>query len=356
MVRAQAICIYCSGTFDPTRGEGDHIIPSSLGEFENDVRFRGACPRCNGIVGQAEQQLVQCGREAFLRQIVKPKSRRAEKRGPGQMRGAMKAPAPQFTIDLGDHLALVEPSPDDPRDVYPVDQVIVADEAGHTEPVRLFPGMRLEQLRSRLSRMSIGEAKTARLRCDDDHYDEYVQLLKSLWPKSDYEPGPITEAGVYKVPGRAKFVVNVHYFRALAKIAFHYYLAHSNRGHRGDEPCFEGIRNFIMDGGNSDEFFNQAVGARFAMPFGELPQGGVVTPTQWCHVLAASEKNGQADAYVQLFVGPGCVPKPYGVRLGKWDNPIVAPKAVWAHVYLYEPERTDNFAGQVVEASLTRLR
>ncbi len=57
-------CIYCPKEFDPSRGEGDHILPAALGEFRGDVRFRGQCPSCNNVIGRFEQQVVQSGPEA----------------------------------------------------------------------------------------------------------------------------------------------------------------------------------------------------------------------------------------------------------------------------------------------------
>jgi len=88
-----------------------------------------------------------------------------------------------------------------------------------------------------------------------------------------------------------------------------------------------------------------------------LPLGGVVTPHQWCHVLAADESNEFAIAYVNLFLGPGCVRKPHYISLGPTGSSIMAPHFVWAHVYLYdEVQKESGYAGIVDEASVTRSR
>ena len=73
-------CIYCSNSFDPYNGEGDHIIPFCLGEFKNYVCFRRMCPDCNRKVGKYEQQIVQSGPEGFFRLIIKAKSKRSKRR------------------------------------------------------------------------------------------------------------------------------------------------------------------------------------------------------------------------------------------------------------------------------------
>jgi len=351
-------CIYCGSCFDPNRGEGDHIIPAQLGEFRNDTRFRRVCPGCNSRIGQAEQQMVQSGPEGFFRRIVKPKSKRLGKRGIGRPRGAMGAPPPEHMIDMGDHHALVEPSDDNPQNVSPVDHIFVRDKDGKEARVRLYPSMRADQIRSALAGAGVSEMKEARLHCGDENWAKYTGLLQEVWPKSKLEEGEPTPAGVHPaVPGAVKFVVNTAYFRSLAKMAFHYYLAHSSRGHRGDGSCFRDIRDFILNGGDSDRFFKERHHPQFVLPFGELISGGVVTPSQWCHVLAASELNGFAVAYVQLFVGPGCIPAPHYVSLGRWHSPVISPKGIWGHIYLYDnPQQAGRYAGRVVAAQITGFR
>lgn len=351
-------CIYCPNTFDPTRGEGDHIIPALLGEFRNDVRFRRICPSCNAKIGRAEQQMVQSGPEGLFRQIIKPKSKRLNKRGIGRARGAMGAPPPQHTVDMGDHHALVDPMPDNPMNVTPSDHILVRDVNGKEAHVRLFPGIRAEQVRKKLANSSIGEMKNAHLHCGEQHWAEYTALLSELWPQSKFEEREPTPAGVHpEKPGTAQFVVNTSYFQGIAKIGFHYFLVHSHRGFRGDEPSFAAIRKFISDGGDVDLFFKCSDRPTFVLPFGDLPGGGVVTPSQWCHVLAACEAGGQAIAYVQLFVGRGCIPPPHYIKLGHWDSQIITPNSIWGHVYLYDdPQQDGRYAGRVESAQVSQMR
>jgi hypothetical protein len=302
--------------------------------------------------------MVQSGPEGFFRQIIKPKSKRLNKRGMGRPRGAMGAPPPQHMVDMGDHLALVEPTPANPQDVNPVDHILVRDRDDRETHVRLYPGIRADQVRKALEKPGIGEMKEARLHCGEEHWAEYTSLLKEVWPKSKLEEGDPAPAGVHPdTPGTIKFVVNAYYFQAVAKIAFHYFLSHSQRGFRGGETHFASIRDFIINGGNSDQFFKCENRPTFVLPFGELSGGGVVTPSQWCHVLAASEAGGQAIAYVQLFIGPRCIPSPHYIWLGKWDSPIISPNCTWAHVYLYDdPQQEGNYAGRVESMQVSRFR
>jgi len=350
-----AECLYCGNQFDPNRGEGDHIIPAQFGEFRNDVRFRRVCPPCNSRIGQAEQQMVQSSSLGFYRNIIKPQSRRLKKRGIGRPRGAMGAPPPKYMVNTGNHYALVELSADNPREVVLVDYILVRDKEGKEAHIRLYPNIRAKQIESALSKTGLGEMEKCWLSCSEKHETEYANLLRRIWPGLKLEWGEPTLTGVYpSVPGRAEFQMNMHYFRAIAKIAFHYYLTHTRRGYRGNEDFFADIRHFILHGGDQDLFFNQNKRPRFVIPFGELPTGGAITPSQWSHVLAASEANGQAVVYVHLFVGPEGIRPPHYVSLGQWNSPIIEPNNAWGHVYLYDnSQQNGNTAGYVERAQIS---
>jgi hypothetical protein len=56
--------------------------------------------------------------------------------------------------------------------------------------------------------------------------------------------------------GAAKTEIGEKYFRALAKIGFHYLLA-TNRSLVGLEPEFSAVRKFIRHGGSPDPFFKE---------------------------------------------------------------------------------------------------
>jgi hypothetical protein len=268
----------------------------------------------------------------------------------------MGVPSPQSTIDHGDHRQLVKRSTDDPKNVFPIDQIVIHDEKGEEYFIKLFARMRPEQLKDRIKKLGITKIDKMWVHFDERLSSEFQQLLKEVWPKSEICSLPVTEAGITQINGRITFIANDHYFRSLAKIAFHYYLVHSRRGFRGDEQCFGPIRGFIMNGGNIEDFFNQS-GPKFAMPFGEIPTGGVLTPKQWCHVMAANETGKAAVVYLQLFVGRGCIPNPHYIQLGNIHSKIIVPNSTWGHVYLYdESPSADQYAGQVHQAQITRIR
>lgn len=348
-------CTYCGKPFDAESGEGDYIMPAALGKFRGDQRFRLICTRCNNHIGRSEQQLLQCAPEAFYRSIVNPPNRRGRK-GQRSLVGALGMPPPKHTVRSGDHDELVEIQQSATMQVGPVDQLVVRDDTGADHHIRLFPGMNPDQLRERLTRAGVKDFSKAWFHCDEKTTNEFQALLQATWPHLTLEVLPSAEPGTYQRPGRVKFTTGDDYFRALAKIAFHYYLVHTHRGFRGNEPEFKPLREFIMKGGDPTRFFRRT-GSTFKVPFGELRAGGAITPVDWCHVLAADESRDVAVVCIRLFAGPRSVRPPQYVALGSLNSRIRVPSAVWAHAYIYDRiQPPSGYAGHVEEARIMRLR
>lgn len=332
----QATCIYsaespvCDHDFDPTVGEGDHVLPAKLGEFEGDKRFRGACPRCNNLFGQNEQQIVQSGLEGYLRYHAQPRSKRINRSGLKPMRGAKGAAAPQHTVTMDGEAIAVRPFIESPEDVYPFDHVRVTDESGKEFTLELHPETTANHIRAKFSKLGIQKAKRIFVHCDDKYWEHYIAIVKEVCGESSVQELGTIEPGKQRIKGRAKFTVTTAYFQAIAKIAFHYYLIHGNRGYRGDEAIFKAIRQFIVTGGDIDAVFLKK--DRFYMPLG--PAYGA-SPANWCHLLLADESGPELVSRVQLFLGPGCVPHAHSVLLGNVNERSQRPR-VFGHVYPFD--------------------
>jgi hypothetical protein len=336
---------------DPLQGEGDHVLPALLGEFEGDIRFRRICRTCNTKIGQSEQQLLRCSPASFFRAIVRPALPRGRRRGGSSMGSAMGMAAPTPMIEQPDHMEIVDFYDNDPRQIRQIDQFVVHDSAGKEFHIRLFPTIKLEHLKKRLARLGVSKIEKLWLHCDEQRWDTYISLATQLLPKPQIQLLP-TASGVHQVQGVTKISYNFHTFRAIAKIAFHYYLTRSPRGPRGDEPEFSEIRKFIMEGTSGEQFFNQP-SPQFRLPFGELPTGGFLTSSRWCHVLAVHDGPPDLVVCVRLFVGPGFDPQPYYVHLGRLASPILMPNPGWGHVYLYaDPQPQIGIAGTVKQLEM----
>lgn len=347
-------CIYCSAPVTTSRGEGDHVIPAALGRFRGEFRFRRICQACNAKIGRCEEQILRCAPEAYVRRLVNPPVQRG-KRGKSWV-GAHGVRGPQFTVKHDDHHELAEADPDNPENLRPVDQVVVVTKNNQEHYIRLNPRMSEAALRADIE--AIGKEKIARvyLHVDDSHWEQFTAFLSAILPGSTMTESEARSAGVHRVEGRTEFRFNADYWRAVAKIGFHYALLNSRRGFRGDEPEFAALRGFIMTGGDHTPFFNGS-GARFVTGFGRLPDGRVVLPHVWAHLLALDESDQTFSASVALFMGPKRLPTVNHLTLARLPSPLVVPGAQAVHVYIYDDAlREKGYAGRVEQESVTRLR
>lgn len=349
-------CIYCPAQITPNRGKGDHVIPAAFGRFRNDLRFRLICRNCNSLLGKIEETLIRSAPEAFFKRFVgnaiKPTGR--AKRG-GGWSAAKGGSRPKGIIKHGDHTELVEISSDNPENVSPIDQLVIHDAAGTEHHLRLSPHMSVKSLQKKIKEASPAPNSPMHLDADEQHYGLYQNLLAELYPDSPCNDIGRQEVGVHRVQGRIEFRFSADYYRAIAKVAFHYYLVVNKRGLRGDEPVFNAIRHFIRNGGDHKQFF-AAGGAKFFSPFRELPGGSAVVSAVWGHALATDEEQNAAVVNVMLFVGPKRVPPSHHVRIATLNSSLVIPGAQTAHQYVYyDKPDSDGFAGILHKASVSRI-
>jgi hypothetical protein len=108
--------------------------------------------------------------------------------------------------------------------------------------------------------------------------------------------GRVADGPVRQIPGSAD--ISTRYFRGVAKVGFHYFLWASNI-FRGDEPCFEPMRQFIRYGeGHPDSFveFNQPP----VLP--ELAEGKRLAAVT--HMFLARLEASAVWASLHFFLGP----------------------------------------------------
>ncbi|MEX2170641.1 MAG: hypothetical protein WD851_15100 [Pirellulales bacterium] len=346
-------CIYCGRFFNPSRGEGDHILTSALfGEFSGEIRFRGDCQRCNNKFGVFEQILAQSTPFGYYRSLVNPSRRRRPTSGLRQ-RGAKGSKAPRYLVRHHDHTELVEPL-DDPGTVKPGNVLTIHDEHGNEFYVRYFNGMTADALRAALARCGCKNPHRVYVHCDEHHGASLKRLAAEIFPTFRFEDRPDTESGTHLVPVRTTFEFSIDAFRALAKIGLHYYLVHNRRGYCGSEPEFRELRQFIARGGEPEKFFDRA-GPPFAMPFGPTRFGTSTTPGTWCHIFAVHEVDKDIVVSMRFFAGPGSVGEHYQITLGTIQSRIICPAGAWGHVYEYVRDRNGRFTGRKLQATLSRL-
>lgn len=244
---------------------------------------------------------------------------------------------------------------DDGRTATPLDQLVLFDESAESHSVRISPAMSPESLRRAVSRLGLGTIVKTFGRFNKEDEPRYRQLFLEAWPDSQYEAQPDIPAGEQPVLVEIRFTVTELFFRAIAKIAFHYYLTQSIRS-QGREDHFQEIRGFIEHGGGA-QAVNKFFPEEDLFGFVGFPPGMV--PSRWHHILAASEgDDGVVRAMVLLFVGPESPGEKYVLQLARLPSRISLLKSRWAHSYdYYRPtEATASCAGEVHPVSIMRMR
>ncbi|MBN2467503.1 MAG: hypothetical protein JXD19_05070 [Deltaproteobacteria bacterium] len=252
----------------------------------------------------------------------------------------MKARYPGTNYDV-----LVEPIPGT-HDVKPLPQVVIVTPDGHCEHV-LVPDIDIstEELDRRIKATGIkGQLTLWPIAAKEEEQTAILNLLRS----SNLCSGEFTDENIaptietVEVQGTIK--VDPKYFRAVAKIAFHYFLA-NYVGFCGSETCFEALRQFIRYGqGNKDSFVKQKRGNLVA----ELNQG--YRPKYYGHFIIGVIEERFILVYVQLFIGKDINPQYYEVILGNNPRQIVVPDEQFGHFYsYYEPEARTKYSGTIQE-------
>ncbi|MCX5675241.1 MAG: hypothetical protein NTX87_09550 [Planctomycetota bacterium] len=337
-------CIYCSNPSNP-RGQGDHIIPAALGEFLGDTHFRRICVACNSKIGQAEQQLLQCGPEALERLALSVVGRRSRRRGKPALVGAGGMPPPETVHETDDGPRTLEML--SPGNFSPVDEVTILDENGNWHRLRLRAEITAGSLRHKVRGLHIKEIRRCNLHAAQ-HYDHYLRLFKEAWPESEHVSYGQEPVGVKRAEAKTWFRVTHDYFRALAKIAFHHYLVFSS-GALGHEPEFEGIRSFIIHGGDQKDFFVKA--EHF-----EVRAWRGCPHTHYSHYVAYDESGDRVRAYVWLFAREGFVTCAYEIEWPRRETPLILPRPNGAHEYRYEATGAGTHAaGRVYKKCVLRM-
>jgi hypothetical protein len=341
-------CIYC-GAADVTV---EHPLPRALGKFKDYVLLTDKiCRRCNGICGQLDEQLCRCGMEAFFRVFLGISGRSRHDDVNSFYRGSSLGGRLEMfgtNHETGEEEELELVGPNSVRELRCV-KFVAEDDSAHTIPIT--DGMTPEQFRKKVTGLGFKFFKHADISAASEEilwveslFEGFKMQGKTEWvqPTGPIIYGPLT----------IKFTVNDRYFRAVAKIGFHYFLTRFPR-FRGDEVCFAEIRNFITNGCPIDEIGRFVTQSReqFAHQLRASDRLSV-----WGHLLGVDAGYTGFRAKVQLFAGPENRSSVFTVQLGKNPSPIHYSEAYGDFFAYYPPEERSEFDGEVSElATVTRL-
>jgi len=231
-------------------------------------------------------------------------------------------------------------------------QLVFVEKGGSTKHLPIREGTTSEQLRTEYQRLGVNRP------CDvhtvyDPATEQWVEtLLKEVFPSATFGEGNI--AGTSYQRAVVDIRVTNRYFRAVAKIGFHYFLTQFPE-YAGHEPRFSEIRQFIMESSGDVDRANEFIGKREHALLAEMLTPGV-HPDGWrAHVLCAETKPGECVAYVQMFVSEDWAAPIYAVRLAP-DAALVDCRAT-GHAYMYyENGHEGKFAGEVITLATMRAQ
>lgn len=340
-------CIYCPAT-DLTQ---EHHLPRGLGSFKGYVPLADrVCVRHNGICGQLDEQLCRCGSEAFFRKALGISGRKRRDQVNPFYRGSSGGGVLEMTgicQETGEEKELELLGP---KSVQELRCVKLTAENDSTYTIRIAPKMTPEEFRLKVKALGIKFFKYVDISAAPEEIPWVESLFEGFQSEGEIEwtqpQGPIVFG-----PITVKFTLTDRYFRAIAKIGFHYFLTRFSR-FRGDERCFSEIRDFIMNSSSFDGIERFVAQGRTQF---ECSLGKGQMPNAWGHLIAAESDYIGFRAKVQLFIGPERIPRVYTVRLGKNPSPIYYSEAYGSFFAYYPPEERSGFDGEVSELTTITL-
>lgn len=340
-------CIYCPAPADSL----EHPLSAGFGEFNGAPLLKDRiCIKCNNRLGLLDEQFSRCGPEAFWRRFYGVRGRAAHESVNVFERGSAGGQRLDLRVKddaLGIEVAL-EIENGTPRQMR---HIVFVEKFGKTHHLPIREGSSPEQLRTAFKELGVVQpCEDVRVFYSPEEKDWVERLIKETWPSVTFGEGNLGSTTYRGAVGTV--VLTDRYFRAVAKIGFHYFLTQFPE-YTGHEPMFSEIRQFILEGGGGVDRANDFIGKREHALLKEMLTPGA-RPNGWrAHVLCAEIKPGECLAYVQMFVSEDWPAPIYAVRLAR-DPAIVNCRAA-GHVYMYHgDEREGNFSGDAHRLEITR--
>jgi hypothetical protein len=318
----------------------EHPLPRCLGSFKNYSALNDRiCISCNNKCRLLDEQLCRSGGEAFFRRYLSIEGRKGQAKINPSYRGSAKGgrlaiQGDDLTtgkrVDLGF----------DEKNIRELRHVALTAEDGTYHIIPIPEGMTPSKFKEAFDNLGIKRAKEGYVYADFSERQWVQSLLDTLKIDKQMEwtegAKPTTYTNV-----AISFTVTNRYFRALAKIGFHYFLTKMS-DFRGDEDCFNEIRNFIMtetDIKTCERFVSYRKGS--------LIFGGW-QPARWGHIVTAEIDYMNLTSRLQLFLGPEFLPPIYTIQLGQNPSRIHYRRADINFYEYYPNGQRAEYDGEVI--------
>jgi hypothetical protein len=334
------LCVYCKHAEADAR---EHYLPQCLGRFENfDPLLDRLCSTCNHEIGSTvEREFCRKSPEAVLRSTNWIKGQNAAKKN--------RAPAHLFQPERigGQHVYFFAPDPESgidilwqtdkqPGTVKEISQVVILDKEGHAAehipiPTEITTASELvEILYKKRNATVIERALLIAASGDETRIQKLFSTIKLTVSMQRRSGGPVP---------RQFFTAEVTtaYFRALAKIGFHYALKYIPTI-RGDEGAFRPLRDFIRDGiGEGSQFLSTCESVSNT----DGPPGHLLT--------SLASPNANIVVNMQFFVGCRTTLPQWRLTLGPNPTTLLLNQTS-AHFFAYAQDHDGRLKGGAIIA------
>jgi hypothetical protein len=196
-------------------------------------------------------------------------------------------------------------------------QLMFFEEDGTVHHLPIRKDVAPETLKAEYERLGVRKPIDVRMSCSEAEWDWVEKLVQEAWPTVSIANQRELLSSNYD-GGVVNLVLSDRYFRAVAKMGFHYFLTQFPEFSGGDSTFAE-IRDFITEDRPVLEA-NRFLHKRNFPLLGEMMVPNT-RPDGWrAHVLAAEIKNGGCLAYVQAFLTEDWPAPIYIVVLAREDR------------------------------------
>lgn len=169
--------------------------------------------------------------------------------------------------------------------------------------------------------------------------EQEIELVCGDFLKGTRSEPMIPEGG--EIDAEMRAALSLPYLQAIAKIGFHFVLAHFP--FTGLEPQFDGIKRFIFTGKDRERFVEIT-----QEPFVEQLKKNNVFTKRWCHLLSAQYDYKTIEARMQFFAGPKLKPVVWRVMLGASPSRVVGTCGKAFHYHYYDAPDKEGYVGAMM--------
>jgi len=345
---ALAECIYCGCK---ENFSDEHCLPAGLGEFVgHHILTDKICVTCNNKLSRLEVQFLRVGPEGLFRHYLKIDGRKRHKKRSPYYHWASGAPPLEIKLQNPETgIEMLWEIDQETGKLQEMNQIVFKFSSGEIFPIPVSEEIKSqEEFQKHIERafefagFSLKEAEPIHITFDPEKNSSVEDWMRNLYKKKITFVERDPQKRKAKVKAAIKVQVTHLYFRAIAKIGFHYFLAlHPEL--KGSEVCFTEIRNFILEGESDPDLFVKQVKGQIIHQLKDN-----VVPSVWGHVVTAEREENSMRSKLQFFVGPESTsPIYFLVELGKTPGRIIYTSHEGHFYRYYENGPKDGKVGVV---------